>query len=492
MTTAHSLRRALLAPESVAVIGASDDPSKTTGRPLNYLRRASWAGRLYPINPSRAEVQGERAWPGVEALPEVPDHALILLPTAGVLGAVEACARAGVKAATILAGGFSEAGNDDLQAAVLKAAGKMRLLGPSSIGYVDPRHGLMLTANAAFAEQGPRNGRLFAASHSGSMIGALASRGAAKGIGFAGLVSVGMEADLTLGEICMAALDDPQVDGFVLFMESLRHAGDIRRFALLAAKAGKPVVAYKLGRSAQAAELAQSHTGAMAGEDIVADAFFRACGIARVDTLDGLLEAPALVRRVIASPARREKPVVGVVATTGGGAAMVVDQLGVRGIEVGAPTPETTARLLEAGVAHQPGRIVDVTLAGTRYAVMKAALDVLTTAPEFDMIVSVAGSSARFHPENAVQPAIDSAASATPLAVFATPEAPNALARLADTGVPAFRTAESCADAVAAAFRRREPKAWDGPLPAATGKTHFLDEAAAYGRLQKIGLDISP
>src|SRR5690606_12315425 len=121
----------------------------------------------------------------------------------------------------------------------------LRLLGPSSLGYADPRRGLILTANAAFAEPGLPAGRLFAASHSGSMIGALASRGAAKGVGFAGLVSVGVEADLSLGEICEAALDDPEIDGFLLFLESLRHAAALRRFALKAHAAGKPVVAYK-------------------------------------------------------------------------------------------------------------------------------------------------------------------------------------------------------------------------------------------------------
>jgi len=494
LSAAGAVRRGLLAPQSLAIIGASDDPTRTTGRPLAYLRRAGWTGRVYPINPRRETIQGERAWASLDALPEAPDHALILLPTDGVRDAVEACARAGVAVASVLAGGFAESGGGALQdevVAIAQAAG-MRLLGPSSLGYADPRHGLILTANAAFADPGLPPGRLFAASHSGSMIGALASRGAAKGIGFAGLVSVGLEADLSLGEICQAALDDPGIDGFLLFLESLRHADALRRFALAAAEAGKPVVAYKLGRSAQAAELAQSHTGAMAGEDRVADAFFQACGIVRLDTLDGLLEAPALVRRLIATPIRKADPVVGVLATTGGGAAMVVDQLGVRGVEVRGPSPETLARLAAAKVDVQSGRVVDLTLAGTRYEVMKAALDVMTSAPEFDLVVAVAGSSARFHPGQAVQPAIDSAGSATPLVMFATPEAPDALVRLAAAGVPAFRTPESCADVVAAALRRRPPAPWwVSPAPHA-GEGVFLDEAEAYVRLQARGLTVSP
>jgi acetate---CoA ligase (ADP-forming) len=116
----------------------------------------------------------------------------------------------------------------------------------------------------------------------------------------------------------------------------------------------------------------------------------------------------------------------------------------------------------------------------------------MTTAPEFDLVVAVIGSSARFHPDLAVQPVIDSAGSPTPLAVFATPEAPEALARLAASGVPAFRTPESCADAIAAALRRRPPPDWREPSPIRDGELSFLDEAAAYGRLAARQIEIAP
>src|SRR5439155_45662 len=169
--------------------------------------------------------------------------------------------------------------------------------GPSSLGVVDLRAKTMLTANAAFDEKDLPVGRIFAASHSGSMIGALLSRGKARGLGFAGLVSVGNEADLSLGEICAATLDDADIDGYMLFLETMRNTDALRRFAIAAAKRRKPVIAYKLGRSAAARELAVSHTGALAGEDDVAEAFLAACGIARVDTLDGLIEGlPRLAR----------------------------------------------------------------------------------------------------------------------------------------------------------------------------------------------------
>src|SRR5688500_13521369 len=106
------LAQVLLAPKSVAIIGQSNDATKTAGRPLKYLRQAGYAGRVYPINPRRDEVLGERAWPSLTALPEVPEHAYVVTPTDGVIAAVEECARLGVPVATVLANGFSEAGAD--------------------------------------------------------------------------------------------------------------------------------------------------------------------------------------------------------------------------------------------------------------------------------------------------------------------------------------------------------------------------------------------
>jgi acyl-CoA synthetase (NDP forming) len=136
---------------------------------------------------------------------------------------------------------------------------------------------------------------------------------------------------------------------------------------------------------------------------------------------------------------------------------MVVDPLARNGIAVGQPSDDTMARLAAKGIAVTPARIVDLTVAGARYDVYKGALDVLTTAPEFDIVLAVVGSSARFHPDLAVKPIIDSAGSAKPIAAFLVPEAPDALAQLSKAGVPAFRTPEACADAIAAALSRREP-----------------------------------
>jgi len=498
------LAQALLAPRSVAIVGQSNDAAKTAGRPLKYLRQAEYAGRIYPVNERRDTVLGERAWPSLAALPEVPEHAYIVTGTQAAIEAVQECGRLGVKVATVLADGFTEAGAAGLARAaqlrdVIERTG-LRIVGPSSLGVVNLRGKLMLTANAAFDEHPLPAGRIFAASHSGGMIGALLSRGLARGIGFAGLVSVGNEVDLSLGEICAATLDDPAIEGYMLFLESLRHADALRAFALAAARCNKPILAYKLGRSLAARELAVSHTGALAGEDDVAAAFFADCGIARVDTLDGLIEGLPLLARVparVSVPAADARPPrVGVVTTTAGGATMVVDPLAVRGVGIEPPSTDTLARLAAAGIAVKPARLIDLTLAGTRYDSMKAALDVLVAAPEFDLVLAVVGSSARFHPDLAVKPIIDCAGSAKPLAAFLVPDAPAALAALSRAGVPNFRTPEACADAIAAALSRRLPRLLAAPASARLGGAGdsgaWLDELETYALLDRLGIARAP
>jgi acyl-CoA synthetase (NDP forming) len=237
----------------------------------------------------------------------------------------------------------------------------------------------------------------------------------------------------------------------------------------------------------------------------VADAFLADCGIARVDTFEGLIEALPLIARV---PIRVRSGVctdfprsgldagaraaqVGVVTTTGGGATMVIDRLAASGVHVEGPGAETLARLNAAGIDVAPARLVDLTTAGTRYDVMKAALDILLAAPEYDLVLAVVGSSARFHPELAVKPIIDCAGAAKPIAAFLVPEAPQALAALAAANVPSFRTPEACADAIVAALRRREPKPMVGRLASNSGG-RMLDEAEAYALLDRIGIPHAP
>jgi acyl-CoA synthetase (NDP forming) len=495
----EDLRSALFSPSRIALVGASSDPDKAASRPARFLRAATYPVNVSLVNRTTASTEDAPVFRSLLDLPVAPDHVFIMTPTSSVLETVEQCGELGVRVATILSGGFAEDGpvGIERQRQLLAAARRrgVRLLGPNSLGIVNLHNGLRLTGNAVFADESFPVGGTFVASQSGSLIGALASRGAAKDAGFAALVSVGGEADLSIGEVCSLALDDDAVTSYALFLESIRHGDELAVFAGAAAARGKPVVAYKLGASEAGAQLALSHTGALAGEDDVADAFLRDHQIARAHTLDGLLEGASLTRRVPVRDAGQGRQRVAVVTTTGGGAAMLVDQLSLRGVEVAGPTEATHARLVEHGVQVACSSIVDLTLAGTRYETMKSALDVLLDAPEFDLVIAVVGSSARTRPDLAVAPIVDSALAHRPLAVFLVPEAPAAAELLRTAAVPVFTSPETCADVTAAALgrRRRAAGILGTRLGAHSGAVVTrLDEAASYERLRSAGITCAP
>lgn len=492
-TVSEGLGKALLAPASVALVGASDTPGKTTARPLQFMLEAGFEGRVYPINPARERVMGLPAYASLRALPEVPDFVFVMTGTDKVIDTVRECGELGVSVVCVLAGGFGEDGAAGMErqkelVRVARQSG-VRLVGPNSIGVVNPRNGFLATANAAFGEPAVPTGSVFVASQSGSVIGALMTRAKEVGIGFAGLVSTGSEVDLTLGEICEATLDDPGIHSYALFLESLENAPSLARFALLAASRGKGVSVLKLGRSEAAAQLSVSHTGALAGADDEADAFFRACGFVRVDVFEALVESTPLLR--LLPPLRDGRtPRAGVITSTGGGAAVLVDQLEMRGVSVAKPSAEVFARLEAAGIDVIENVIVDLTLAGTRHDKVAAALDVLQSSGEFDVIVFVIGSSARLNPDLAVQAIADSVSGLTPVCAWAVPDALESLRLLQRAGVPAFRTPESCADSLAGALLRDAPQtsALTGFRRTADEDAEVLDEVESARVLSRIDL----
>lgn len=438
MESRVTLAQALFAPRAVALVGASGDPKKNTARPQRYLRKHGYRGRIVPVNATRQEVLGERAYARLADAPGDVDHAFIMVED--VEAALEDCAAKGVRVASIYSNGFADAGvsGSRRQEELLGQAKGLgiRLLGPNSMGVVDLHGGFALTVNAVLEMDAPPAGATSLVSQSGTMLGTLLSRGAARGLGFAKLVSVGNEADVGVGELVELLADDPQTRVISLFLETVRDAGRLAHAARKAHAAGKPVVAYKLGRSALGEALARSHTGALAGADRALDAFFRDCGIVRVDLLETLIEIPPLLSGRTPSELKRS-PKVAVVTTTGGGAASVVDRLGLHGIELASMN--------------------DLTMTATADSYAKT-LERLLGSPECDAVLAAVGSSAQFHPELAVEPILRAPRTPKPLAAFLTPHAERSLSLLAEKGVPAFRTPEACADAFAAYFAWRSPR----------------------------------
>jgi len=465
MAPGVSLAQALFAPKAVALIGASGDAAKNTARPQRYLKKHGYAGKVFPVNPTRREIFGEKAYARASEIPQPVEHAYILIED--VEQALEECGKRGVAVASIFSGGFADAGPQGMArqeklAARARELG-VRLLGPNSMGVIDVPGRLAASVNAVLEMDALPAGTTSIVSQSGTMLGTLLSRGAARGLGFAKLVSVGNEADLGVGELVELLADDAATRVILLFLETVRDAPRLAAAARRAHASGKPIAAYKLGRSSLGEAAALSHTGALAGTDAALDAYFRDCGILRVDMLEALLEIPPLLAgRKPFSLKRAGK--VAVVTTTGGGAASVVDRLGMLGVELAAP-------------------IMDLTMAGDGSDYSEALVRASQTG--CDAVVACVGSSAQFHPEVAVKPIIDSAI-ATPLAAFFTPHAERSLAVAASHGIAAFRTPEACADALAAFLGWREPrKAPDLPPPGAL-------PASPFSLLESLGIPVAP
>jgi acyl-CoA synthetase (NDP forming) len=472
------LFKSLFEPKRIALIGASADITKTTSRPQRFLRKHGFTGEILPVNPSRPEIMGDKAYKDLDAIAGDIDHAYILLNGKAAVDALAACGRRGVKVASILAGGFADAGAagasmQDALVRIVRETG-IRLVGPNSIGTVSTDPPMALTANAAFAVETLRTGTWGLVSQSGSLIGALLSRADARGIGFSRLISVGNEVDLAVGEIADLMVDDPRTNAILLFMETLRDGERLARAARRAHAAGKPVIAYKLGRSDIGQELAKSHTGAIAGSDATFDAFCRRHGIARVSMFESLVDVPALL--VDRPPAKGKR--VAVATTTGGGAAMVVDNMAVAGLDIADPPQALVDWLKPLGIAAGEGKLVDLTLAGAKPEIVAGTIERLLADDGNDAVIFVVGSSAQFNPELAVEPLLKFAKSAKPFAVSLTPSAEKSLALLTAAGVPAFRHPESCAEAMAICLLRPAPQ----PVPVLAEPSRSAIDALESGR----------
>ena len=445
--------QALVAPRNVALIGVSNDPKKLTARPLQFCKQHNFLGKIYLVNPNRKQVQGRTAFPSVSAIPEKIDHAYIMLGTELVEAALNDCIAAGVAVVTILADGFADAGEmgRERQARlVAKAdAADMMMIGPNSMGVANTENGFICTTNAAFRADSLRRGRLAVLSHSGSLIGTLLSRGEARNIGFSKLVSLGNEAQSCVGSVGMAMVENPDIDGFVLFLETLRNFEKFAAFATAAKCLGKPIVAYMLGKSREGQALAVSHTGAMTGEAAAASAFLAHHNVSQVSQFDALFEAPALLKKCSQFHGRPRQATV--ITTTGGGGAMVVDQLSLRGVDVVGLSTNSQKFFLDRGIPYGNGKLVDVTLAGAQYDVMRSAISQLISDPESGLIVVAIGSSAQFNPELAVKPIIDAVQempTGAPIVAFPLPIATDSIIKLEAAHIPCFSTVESCADCI--------------------------------------------
>lgn len=360
MTTNHSLDR-LLAPRSVAVIGASDDPARIGGRPIASMRRLGYAGRILPVNPNRSTVQGLPAYASVDALPEVPDVAIVAVPAPQVLATVTALAQRGVAGAILFSAGFAEVGGEGvaMQAELVAAArkGGMRLLGPNSLGLVNLSTGFVGSFSSFATMEGVRPGRVGIVSQSGAYGSHLVAAAMDAGVYPSNIVMTGNEADLTLGDIVRLMVADPNTDVIALYSEGINDGNGLVEALKAARAARKPVVMMKVGRSEVGGAAARSHTASIAGDDAVVDAVLEELGVVRARTTEEMLDIVRLATRGVFP----ENNTLGVITVSGGAGVIVSDAAE----DLGLPMPEmpaaAQARMLEMLPICAPRNPVDTT-----------------------------------------------------------------------------------------------------------------------------------
>lgn len=446
----------LISPRSVAIIGASADLRKTSGRPVAYLLKHRFSGAIYPVNPKVDKIGALQCYPDVASLPEVPDVGIVLLGAEKAHLAVRELAERGTAAAIVLASGYTETGEAGAQRQrqLLDAAGGMRILGPNTIGLVNLTDSIVLSATGALEMDSFPRGSIGVVSQSGGILGSLLSRAAARGIGLSQLISTSNEVDLELADFVDYLADDEATRVIALYIESVRNPDKFRAACLKAARAGKPVVAFKIGRSEAGAQAAVSHTGALAGADRMYDALFRQVGVIRAQTFADLLDIPA----ALTSGKRLLGNRIAVLTSTGGAGTLVSDDLGMAGFDTPPPDEHTadTLRALQTGDhAVLDRNPIDVTLAGLQPDLLRGAVNALLASPSYDALVVIVGSSSLAMPEllaGVLQDCLPN--SSKPILAYVSPHAPDVGAILTQCGVPAFAAAESCTAALRGMLQR--------------------------------------
>ncbi|MGE0151554.1 MAG: acetate--CoA ligase family protein [Reyranellaceae bacterium] len=289
---------AALNPRSIAVIGASENPHKIGGRPIAYLQRFGYRGRVFPINPNREEIQGHRAFASLAALPEAPELAIIAVPGQAAVQAVEECAAKGVRLGVVMSSGFGETGAEgkaaqDRMVRAAREAG-MRLVGPNTQGIANFATGAVASFATMFNEVAPLDGPIGIVSQSGAMSVVPYALLRQRGLGVRHSHATGNESDLTVADFALAVARDPEVRLLLLYMEAILDPATLEEAARVARASDLPIVAVKAGRSAAGQAAASSHTGALATEDRVIDAFFEQQGIWRAPDMRALVNAAEL------------------------------------------------------------------------------------------------------------------------------------------------------------------------------------------------------
>ena len=375
----HSLRP-LLAPRSVAVVGAGRSPGGIGHEVLRNIATHGFTGRVYAVNPHTTEIAGCLSAPTVSALPETVDLVVVAVPAPAVAAVLRDAGAFGVRAAVVLTAGFSETGHDDLQQEMLSIARAhgMRLVGPNCLGVLNSDPSVRLAATFASDLPSGVGGGLAVATQSGAVGIAVLDHAGRAGLGVSTFVSLGNKADISGNDLLSYWFDDPATRAVALYLESF---GNPRKFARVARAVArrKPVLAVKGGRSVGGQRAGASHTAAAASPAVAVDSLFAQAGVIRVDGLGELLDAARmLVDQPLPAGGR-----VGIVGNAGGLNVLAADAAEAAGLSVPDISP------IDLGAGATP-------------TALGQAIRELASAGEVDAVVAIFGATRSNDPTEAV------------------------------------------------------------------------------------------
>jgi len=355
---------ALFSPRSIAIFGASDDVTKIGGRPLQFLLKFGYAGKIFPINRKAGMVQGQQAYASVADLPEAPELAVIAVPPEGVLDVVKDCAGRGVRAAVILSAGFSEMGEagSRLQAEIGQVARSsgMRVVGPNCLGGIGVADKAIATFSVALESGLPAAGDVGIVSQSGNLGSYTMRLAADRGIGISRFLTTGNECDVDIADAIASCAPDPATKVILCCMETCRDGAKLQQAMALAREAGKPLVVLKVGVSEAGSAAAASHTGALAGSDAVFDVVLRNGGAIRVPSIEQLLDVGHAFAVVGAERAPKGNRVA-VLTASGGFGVLLADAATAQGLALPKLAAATQERILSVVPFAAPANPVDMT-----------------------------------------------------------------------------------------------------------------------------------
>jgi acyl-CoA synthetase (NDP forming) len=357
----------LLAPKSIAIVGASAEEQRLGWRPVRFLLDAGYSGAIYPINPAYQTVGGLTCYPDFASLPEVPEALVVIVSAARAVEVVGEASRAGAKLAVVLSSGFEESGDAGVSSrSLLEAAGEMRIIGPNIPGIVNLIDRIPLGMSSYLYQEPWVAGHLGLVTASGGLASPMINRAFDRRIGFSYVLAVGNQVDVDFVEALSALIDDESTHAVACILEAVHDGRLFERVLRNAADAGKPVLILKVGESQLGARLAESHTASIVGDTQMYRSLFRAHGVVTVPNPDDLFEYGYLFARYreFASgwPTSR-KPTVGILSVSGGGAELLADKASEYGVEL-SDLSEETFSLVQGFLGEQTASINPLDMTG--------------------------------------------------------------------------------------------------------------------------------